>query len=132
MARARRRSSGSAGTTGRAREGCRVRPGRAGRRSDGGRPAAVLAAAQIRDRACEARPRPADLLSGAAVLVRDRPLRPVTWASGVGQLGVGALPVVSVLLARRYDDPWATSGPMTAFAWRKRSPSGRAGRRSCG
>ncbi|MEV3970167.1 MFS transporter [Streptomyces sp. NPDC050698] len=62
------------------------------------------------------RPRPADLLGGAAVLVRDRPLRSVTWASSVGQLGVGALPVVSVLLARRYDAPWATGGLMTAFA----------------
>ncbi|MGA5039783.1 MFS transporter [Streptomyces capoamus] len=62
------------------------------------------------------RPRPADLLSGAALLVRDRPLRSVTWASGLGQLGVGALPVVSVLLARRYDAPWATGGLMTAFA----------------
>lgn len=67
-------------------------------------------------RAREARPRPADLLSGAAVLVRDRPLRSVTWASSVGQLGVGALPVVSVLLARRYEAPWATGGLMTAFA----------------
>jgi MFS family permease len=54
-------------------------------------------------RARGARPRPADLLSGAAVLVRDRPLRSVTWASSLGQLGVGALPVVSVLLADRYD-----------------------------
>ncbi|MFJ4525666.1 MFS transporter [Streptomyces sp. NPDC088810] len=63
-----------------------------------------------------ARPRPAGLLSGAAVLVRDRPLRSVTWASSLGQLGVGALPVVSVLLARRYDAPWATGGLMTAFA----------------
>ncbi|MEW2301447.1 MFS transporter [Streptomyces sp. NPDC006655] len=62
------------------------------------------------------RARPTDLLSGAAVLVRDRPLRSVTWASSVGQLGVGALPVVSVLLARRYDAPWATGGLMTAFA----------------
>ncbi|MFJ3446474.1 MFS transporter [Streptomyces sp. NPDC086081] len=62
------------------------------------------------------RPRPADLLSGAAILVRQPALRSVTWASSLGQLGVGALPVVSVLLARQYEAAWAAGGLMTAFA----------------
>ncbi|MBG7704675.1 MFS transporter [Streptomyces sp. MC1] len=60
--------------------------------------------------------RPADLLRGAAVLIHDRPLRSVTWASSVGQAGIGALPVVSVLLAHEHHAPWATGGLMTAFA----------------
>ncbi|MEV5440858.1 MFS transporter [Streptomyces sp. NPDC052682] len=67
-------------------------------------------------RAPRSRPRPAELLRGAAVLVRNRPLRSVTWASGVGQLGIGALPVVTALLARDHHAPWATGGLMTAFA----------------
>lgn len=55
-------------------------------------------------------------MRGAAELVRNPPLRSVTWGSSVGQLGVGALPVVSVLLAAEYHAPWATGGLMTAFA----------------
>jgi hypothetical protein len=60
--------------------------------------------------------RAADLARGAVELVRNSPLRSVTWGSGVAQLGVGALPVVSVLLAAEYHAPWATGGLMTAFA----------------
>lgn len=60
--------------------------------------------------------RPADLGAAAALLVRDPPLRSLTWASGVGQLGIGALPVVCVLLAARYQTPWAAGGLMTAMA----------------
>ncbi|MET7686866.1 MFS transporter [Streptomyces sp. NPDC005483] len=62
------------------------------------------------------RPRPADLMRGVVELVRNPPLRSVTWGSSVGQMGVGALPVVSVLLAAEYHASWATGGLMTAFA----------------
>ncbi|MEU0428563.1 MFS transporter [Streptomyces canus] len=62
------------------------------------------------------RMRPAELLRGAAELGRNRPLRSVTWASSAGQMGVGALPVVTVLLADEYHAPWVTGGLMTAFA----------------
>ncbi|MEU2427325.1 MFS transporter [Streptomyces sp. NPDC007851] len=60
--------------------------------------------------------RPAELLQGGAELARNRPLRSVTWASSTGQMGVGALPVVTVLLAGEYHASWATGGLMTAFA----------------
>ncbi|MEU0943677.1 MFS transporter [Streptomyces canus] len=60
--------------------------------------------------------RAADLARGAVALVRNSLLRAVTWGSSVAQLGVGALPVVSVLLAAEYHAPWATGGLMTAFA----------------
>ncbi|MFD4557865.1 MFS transporter [Streptomyces sp. NPDC058469] len=62
------------------------------------------------------RPRPAELLRGAAELVHNRPLRSVTWASSLAQMGVGALPIVTVLLADDYHASWATGGLMTAFA----------------
>ncbi|MEV8465057.1 MULTISPECIES: MFS transporter [Streptomyces] len=60
--------------------------------------------------------RPADLGAAAVLLVRDPQLRSLTWASGVGQLGIGALPVISVLLAAHYRTPWAAGGLMTALA----------------
>lgn len=60
--------------------------------------------------------RPADLVQGVAELTRNARLRSITWGSSLGQLGVGALPVVSVLLAADYHAPWATGGLMTAFA----------------
>ncbi|WP_306971956.1 MFS transporter [Streptomyces canus] len=61
-------------------------------------------------------PRPAGLGAAIVLLVRDPPLRSLTWASGVGQLGIGALPVVCVLLATHYRTPWAAGGLMTAMA----------------
>ncbi|NKQ23139.1 MFS transporter [Streptomyces galbus] len=60
--------------------------------------------------------RPADLGAAAALLLRDPPLRSLTWASATGQAGIGALPVVCVLLADRYATPWAAGGLMTAMA----------------
>ncbi|MGW0421467.1 MFS transporter [Streptomyces sp. NPDC003015] len=60
--------------------------------------------------------RPADLVRGVVEVVRNPPLRSVTWGSSVAQLGVGALPVVSVLLAAEYHAAWAAGGLMTAFA----------------
>jgi hypothetical protein len=60
--------------------------------------------------------RPADLVQGLVELTRNPPLGSVTWGSSVGQMGVGALPVVSVLLAAEYHASWATGGLMTAFA----------------
>jgi hypothetical protein len=71
---------------------------------------------RARRRTGPGRLRPADLVRGAVELVRNPPLRSVTWGSSVGQMGVGALPVVSVLLAAEYHAPWATGGLMTAFA----------------
>ncbi|MEU9393671.1 MFS transporter [Streptomyces sp. NPDC048324] len=59
---------------------------------------------------------PADLVRGAAELTRNPPLRSVTWGSSVGQMGVGALPVASVLLAAEYNASWVAGGLMTAFA----------------
>ncbi|MEW2513980.1 MFS transporter [Streptomyces sp. NPDC046870] len=61
-------------------------------------------------------PRPADLGAAAVLLLRDPPLRSLTWASAVGQLGTGALPVACVMLAARYQTPWAAGGLMTAMA----------------
>jgi hypothetical protein len=60
--------------------------------------------------------RPAALGATAVLLVRHRQLRSLTWASAVGQLGVGALPVVCVLFAARYRAPWAAGGLLTAMA----------------
>ncbi|GHE49924.1 MFS transporter [Streptomyces longispororuber] len=60
--------------------------------------------------------RPGDVKAAAVLLVRDPPLRSLTWASGLGQFGIGALPVVCVLLATRYQAPWAAGGLMTVMA----------------
>ncbi|MFF0142342.1 MFS transporter [Streptomyces sp. NPDC005227] len=61
--------------------------------------------------------RTADLGNAAVLLLRNPPLRSLTWASGVGQFGIGALPVVCVLLGARYQAPWAAGGLMTAMAF---------------
>ncbi|MFF8905324.1 MFS transporter [Streptomyces olivaceoviridis] len=61
-------------------------------------------------------PRPADSGAAAVLLLRNPPLRLLTWASGVGRLGIGALPVACVMLAARYQTPWAAGGLMTAMA----------------
>ncbi|WEH37238.1 MFS transporter [Streptomyces sp. AM 4-1-1] len=63
-----------------------------------------------------ARLRPADLATGALELLKNPPLRAVTWASSAGQIGIGALPVLTALLAKQYDAGWAAGGLMTAFA----------------
>ncbi|MEV5431949.1 MFS transporter [Streptomyces sp. NPDC052701] len=60
--------------------------------------------------------RPAVLAAGARELIRNPPLRSVTWASAIGQAGIGALPVITALLAGRYRQDWAAGGLMTAFA----------------
>ncbi|MFI8230948.1 MFS transporter [Streptomyces sp. NPDC085900] len=60
--------------------------------------------------------RPADLGAAVVLLLRNPPLRSLTWASAAGQLGIGALPVACVLLADRYQAPWAAGGLMTAMA----------------
>ncbi len=62
------------------------------------------------------RPRRADLATGLLELVRNPPLRAVTWSSSAGQIGVGALPVLTALLAQQYGAGWAAGGLMTAFA----------------
>ncbi|MDH6214709.1 MFS family permease [Streptomyces pseudovenezuelae] len=60
--------------------------------------------------------RPAVLVAGAREIVSNPPLRSVTWASSVGQIGIGALPVVTALLATERHADWAAGGLMTAFA----------------
>ncbi|MFF8653625.1 MFS transporter [Streptomyces huasconensis] len=62
------------------------------------------------------RPRRADLATGLLQLIRNPPLRAVTWSSSAGQIGVGALPVLTALLAQQYGAGWAAGGLMTAFA----------------
>ncbi|MEV6483552.1 MFS transporter [Streptomyces sp. NPDC051576] len=60
--------------------------------------------------------RPAVLVAGAREIVHNSPLRSVTWASGIGQIGIGALPVIAALLAGERHADWAAGGLMTAFA----------------
>ncbi|MGW3284040.1 MFS transporter [Streptomyces sp. NPDC001002] len=60
--------------------------------------------------------RPAALLSGTREILTNPPLRSVTWASGIGQIGIGALPVITALLATERHAGWAAGGLMTAFA----------------
>ncbi|MGY4983043.1 MFS transporter [Streptomyces sp. 900105755] len=80
----------------------------------------LLFSLRLRPRAGGRKPegplQPTELLQGAVELARNHRLRSVTWASAVGQMGVGALPVVTVLLAAKYHASWATGGLMTAFA----------------
>ena len=61
-------------------------------------------------------PRPAVLAAGAREIVSNSPLRSVTWASSIGQIGIGALPVSTALLATERHAGWAAGGLMTAFA----------------
>lgn len=59
---------------------------------------------------------PAVLVAGAREIVHNSPLRSVTWASSIGQIGIGALPIVAALLADERHAGWAAGGLMTAFA----------------
>jgi MFS family permease len=59
-----------------------------------------------------ARPR---LRDGALVLVHDRVLGAVTVASGLGQLGPGALPVIAAVVAGRLEAPAASGWLMAAI-----------------
>jgi MFS family permease len=73
------------------------------------------------------------LLGGVAEILRRRPLRIVTLVSTIGQLGVGALSVVGVLLAAKFNQP-ATAGMLLsaiaagsllgslAWTWRPAAP----------
>lgn len=60
--------------------------------------------------------RPAVLAAGAREIVSNSPLRSVTWASSIGQIGIGALPVSTALLATERHAGWAVGSLMTAFA----------------
>ncbi|MBK3575638.1 MFS transporter [Streptomyces sp. MBT65] len=60
--------------------------------------------------------RPAVLAAGAREILSNPPLRSVTWASSIGQIGIGALPVITALLATERHAGWAAGGLMTAFA----------------
>ncbi len=79
--------------------------------------AAVLAASPIalRSRDDVAGERP-PLRAGAVVVLRDRVLGAVTLASGLGQLGPGALPVVAAVVAGRLHASSASGWLMTAIA----------------
>ncbi|WP_420310358.1 MFS transporter [Streptomyces sp. YS-B37] len=60
--------------------------------------------------------RPAVLAAGAREILSNPPLRSVTWASSIGQIGIGGLPVLAALLATERHTGWAAGGLMTAFA----------------
>jgi hypothetical protein len=56
------------------------------------------------------------LTAGFRALLADRVLGTVTAASSLGQLGLGALPVVAAVLASRQDQPAAPGWLMAAVA----------------
>jgi hypothetical protein len=56
------------------------------------------------------------LTAGFRALLADRVLGTVTAASSLGQLGLGALPVVAAVLASRQHQPAATGWLMAAVA----------------
>ena len=56
------------------------------------------------------------LTAGFRALLADRVLGTVTAASSLGQLGLGALPIVAAVLASRQHQPAATGWLMTAVA----------------
>jgi MFS family permease len=56
------------------------------------------------------------LTEALRLVVRDRVLGPVTAATTVGQLGLGGLPVIVVVLARQEHTPAASGWLLTAFA----------------
>lgn len=56
------------------------------------------------------------LLGGTKLLVRDRVLATVTAATSIGQLGMGALPVIAVLIATQHHSAAAAGWLLTAVA----------------
>ena len=77
--------------------------------------AALLATLPIPFRPVDGRPKP-PLSGGMRAIVGDPVLRTVTAASSLGQLGLGALPVVAAVLASHQHQPAATGWLMTAVA----------------
>ncbi len=61
-------------------------------------------------------PTEGQLLAGARVLVRDRTLAAVTGATCLGQVGLGALPVVTVILTEQHHHPAAAGWLLAAVA----------------
>lgn len=57
-----------------------------------------------------------DLLAGTRVIVRDRILAVVTAATSIGQLGMGALPIIAALIAGQYHSPAAAGWLLGAVA----------------
>jgi MFS family permease len=77
----------------------------------------ALAVLPIRGKGGEAGPAVAPpLTAGLQAVRRDRVLAVVTVASSVGQLGMGALPVIAAVLASRLDSPAKTGVLMAAVA----------------
>jgi len=62
------------------------------------------------------RPVACQLLAGGRILVRDRVLAAVTGATSLGQVGLGALPVIAVLLAEQHQHPAAAGWLLTSVA----------------
>ncbi|MEW2163771.1 MFS transporter [Streptomyces sp. NPDC007084] len=58
----------------------------------------------------------ASVLGGVLEIVRNPPLSGVTWASCIGQAGVGALPIITALVAAERGSTWAAGGLMTVYA----------------
>ncbi len=56
------------------------------------------------------------LLAGGRILVRNRVLAAVTGATCLGQVGLGALPVIAVLLAEQHQHPAAAGWLLTSVA----------------
>jgi MFS family permease len=61
-------------------------------------------------------PAPPRMTSGVLAIWRSPTLRAVTVATGVGQLGIGALPLVTALLATRQHSPALAGTLIAAFA----------------
>jgi len=61
-------------------------------------------------------PAAGELLAGGRILVRNRVLAAVTGATCLGQVGLGALPVIAVLLAEQHRHPAAAGWLLTSVA----------------
>lgn len=78
--------------------------------------AALIAVLPVREQPTTTAPRSSDLLAGAKALLHDRVLTAVTGATSVGQLGMGALPVIAALLAHHHHSDAAAGWLLTAVA----------------
>jgi MFS family permease len=76
----------------------------------------LLGALPLADRQ-GATPKRPDLTGGVTALWRSKPLRAVTFASSVGQIGIGALPLAATALAVHHNGNAAAGGALiSAFA----------------
>lgn len=75
----------------------------------------LLAGLPLADRR-DAPPKRPNLTGGVMALWRSKPLRAVTFASSVGQLGIGALPLAATALAAHHGNTAAGGALISAFA----------------